>query len=172
MLCPEHETDTAPILFVCVEDGSHTVQYTSLTHMMRVFADCYETGAFTLHPDGYVIADEAKVGAIRRAYTPARAEVALEALRQRVTGPVFLQAINDVIELHDPRAVEPLLALLHGEDGTINSAVILPLGILSDERAIPPLLAIVGAGRAMRDEDRGNLFAYALPMMDARARMD
>lgn len=172
MLCPEHETDTAPILFVCVEDGSHNVQYTSLTHMMQVFADCYETGAFTLHPDGYLEDDKAKVGAIRRAYTPTRAEVALEALRQRATGPAFIQAINDVIDLHDPRAVEPLLALLHGDGGAINGAAILPLGILSDECAIPPLLAIVGAGRAMRDEARGNLFAYALHMMDEHARMD
>ena len=172
MLCPERETDTAPMLYVDVEGGAHDVQYTSLTHMLRVLADSYEAGAITRHPDGYLVEDEATVGAIRRAYSPTRADVALEALRQRATGSALTQAINDVIELHDTRAVEPLLALLREGDTATKHAVILPLGILGDEQVVPPLLALVAAGRQMRGLGGNSPLAYAWHLMNERARMD
>lgn len=173
MLCPERETtDTAPILDVDVEGDSHDMAYTSLTHMVRVLADCYETGAFTMHSDGYLEEDEAKVGDIRRGYAPDRAEAALEALRQRVTGEALNQGVHDVIELHDVRAVEPLLALLRDGDDAVRRAVILPLGLLGDERAITPLLELVANGRTISDFDRVSPFAYARHILDPRARRE
>lgn len=146
--------DTAPILDVDVEGFSHDEQYVSLTHLFQVVDECYETGAFYVAENGALVADDARVGAVRRRHAPERADTAIETLRRAsvdAVGPEYARAINDVITFHDTRAIAPLLHALE-VSGMTNTGAIVALGVLGGEEVVEPLLRLVRQGPSlMRD---------------------
>lgn len=143
-----HQAETAPILYVDVEGVSHEEQYASLTHLMRIVAECYETGAFLVTADGSLEQDGARVGAIRRRHQGQRADAAIAALHRGMSDPEYMHAINDVIHFYDLRATEPLLHVLEQSDYTDTSAIV-ALADVAGERAVEPLLHAVRMGPTM-----------------------
>jgi hypothetical protein len=148
VLGQEHERATAPILLVDVESGGVYEKYTSLTHLMRVVVECYERGGFRLSADGMLEVDEALVGMVQRRHAHEQAEAALATLRGDTEGPALGEALNEVIRFHDERAIEPLLARLR-QSNYGDPSVVAALAALGDQRAVEPLLRVVGEGAAM-----------------------
>lgn len=148
VLGQEYESATAPILLVDVESGGDDEQYTSLTHLLRVVVECYERGGFRLSADGMLEVDEALAGMVQRQHAHEQAEAALATLRGDMEGVALGKALNKVIRFHDERAIEPLLARLRRSNYG-DSSVVVALAALGDQRAVEPLLRIVGEGAAM-----------------------
>jgi hypothetical protein len=148
VLGQEHESATAPILLVDVESGGDDEQYTSLTHLMRVVVECYERGGFRLSADGMLEVDEALAGMVHRQHAHEQAEAALATLRGDMEGPALSKALNEVIRFHDERAIEPLLARLQKSKYS-DPSVVVALAALGDQRAVEPLLRVVGDGAPM-----------------------
>jgi HEAT repeat protein len=127
---------------VDVEGSSNDEQYVSLTQLFQVVDECYETGAFYVGENGTLVADDARVGAVRRRHAPERADTAIKTLRRASPGPEYVQAINDIITFHDTQAVEPLLHVLEESQST-DSGAIVALGVLGGEDVVEPLLRLV-----------------------------
>lgn len=68
-------TDTASIFHIGCDDGGVSLAFTSLTNMMLAIAECYETGVYSVTPDGRLeVSDEAKFGEIRCRHNPGTVE--------------------------------------------------------------------------------------------------
>src|SRR5262249_27500862 len=116
----------------------------------------------------------ALAGAIRRRHAGQRAEAALAtlhaALRGEVAGEPVGRALNEVISLHETRAVEPLLALLR-QSNFGDPDFCLPLAELGDERVVDPLLGVVREGPTLNRflTGAGAMLGLALHYMNAEA---
>jgi len=91
---------------------------------------------------------------------------------------VRVRAVHALGRMRDPRAVDPLIAMLAKQDDPVKSTVLTALGRIGDARAREPLLMLVNsegflripAARAlaeMPDQRVANIFAIALRRNEA-----
>lgn len=147
----------SPVIHCHLGGGSlPQIKYPSLTTLMLIVAECYETGAYYMDENSeyasYYIAcleqDKKQVTQSESKYCFELLEEALEALRH----PISLlnsKVFNTLMRLPDPRTLEPMLYALHiplseVEDEEKNIVIRLRaamiLGELGDLRAVEPLM--------------------------------
>lgn len=64
-------TSATPIFHIGCDDGAVSLVFSSLTTMMLAIAECYETGVYTVTPDGRItVTDAMRFSAIRQKHNP------------------------------------------------------------------------------------------------------
>lgn len=174
----DEQQNESPVIYYFIEDGSHDIFCSSLTKMIQVIAECYDTGAYFLTEEVVrqrllLREDEVKVAQVLRKYNPELLDVTLKELQQ-VQNELSYRRLNSItyrlMWYKDSRTVEPLIDLLQiskSDDKSVDDIFQVQalaaciLGKLNDTRAVQSLIDILDSESPItrRDaaESLGNL---------------
>ncbi len=172
----DKQQDESPVIYYFIEDGSHDIFCSSLTKMIQVIAECYDTGAYYITEKAArqrLVEDEIKVAQVLGKYNPELLDATLKELKQVQNELSYRKLVSITYRLmwyKDSRTVEPLIDLLQvskpGEKSVddiflVQALAACILGRLNDKRAVQPLINVLDSESRMTRlraaESLGNL---------------
>lgn len=172
----DKQQEKSPVIYYFIEDGSHDVFCSSLTKMIQVIAECYDTGAYYLTEkaeEQNLVEDEVKVAQVLGKYNPELLDATLKELQQVQNELSYRKLVSITYRLKwykDSKTVEPLIDLLqiYNSDKKsvddifqIQALATNILGRLNDTRAVQPLIDVLDSEfpitRCNAAESLGNL---------------
>lgn len=156
----DEQQKESPVIYYFIEDGSHDVFCSSLTKMLQVIAECYETGAYYITEEVvqqriFLGEDELKVAQVLRKYNPELLDATLKELQQVQKELSYRQLVSITYRLmwyKDSRTVEPLINLLQVSESDkksvddihqIQALAACILGRINDTRVVQPLINVL-----------------------------
>ncbi|MEL6459882.1 MAG: HEAT repeat domain-containing protein [Cyanobacteria bacterium J06621_15] len=162
----DKQQEESPVIYYFAEDGSHDIFCSSLTKMIQVIAECYETGAYYIEEIVqqriFLGEDEVKVAQVlgkynpelldATLYNPELLDATLKELQQLQKELSYRQLVSITYRLmwyKDSRTVEPLINLLQVSESDkksvddihqIQALAACILGRINDTRAVQPLI--------------------------------
>lgn len=174
----DKQQEKSPVIYYFIEDGSHDVFCSSLTKMIQVIAECYETGAYYITEEVvqeriFLGEDELKVAQVLRKYNPELLDATLKELQQvqkELSHRKLVSITYRLMWYKDSRTVEPLINLLQVSESDkksvddifqIQALAACILGRINDKRAVEPLINVLDSEfritRCNAAESLGNL---------------
>ncbi|MDY6897187.1 MAG: HEAT repeat domain-containing protein [Cyanobacteriota bacterium] len=172
----DEQQEESPVIYYFIEDASHDIFCSSLTKMVQVIAECYETGAYYITEERgrqNLVEDEVKVAQVLGKYNPELLDSTLKELQQVQKELSYRKLVSITYRLmwyKDSRTVEPLIDLLQVSQSDKKSAddifqiqalAACILGRINDIRAVQPLIDVLDSEfritRGNAAESLGNL---------------
>ncbi|MEO1761945.1 MAG: HEAT repeat domain-containing protein [Cyanobacteria bacterium J06629_18] len=154
----DEQQKESPVIYYFIEDGSHDIFCSSLTKMIQVIAECYETGAYYITEEAgrpRLVEDEVKVAQVLRKYNPELLDATLKELQQVQKELSYRKLVSITYRLmwyKDSRTLEPLIDLLQVSESNkksvddifqIQALATCILGRINDTRAVQPLIDVL-----------------------------
>jgi len=154
----DEQQEESPVIYYFIEDGSHDIFCSSLTKMIQVIAECYDTGAYYITEKAgrqRLSEDEVKVAQVLSKYNPELLDSTLKELQQVQKELSYRKLVSITYRLmwyKDSKTVEPLIDLLKVSESHKKSAddifqiqalAACILGRLNDTRAVEPLIDVL-----------------------------
>ena len=154
------QQEESPVIYYFMEDGSHDIFCSSLTKMVQVITECYETGAYYLIEEAgrqFLEEDEVKVSQVLCKYNPELLDATFKELQQVQKELSYRKLVSITYRLKwykDSRTVEPLIDLLQVSESNkksvddifqIQALAANILGRLNDTRAVQPLIDVLNS---------------------------
>ncbi|BAY85607.1 PBS lyase HEAT-like repeat protein [Calothrix parasitica NIES-267] len=160
MIGSDEQQEESPVIYYFIEDGSHDIFCSSLTKMIQVIAECYETGAYYITEEVvqqrlFLGEDEVKVAQVLSKYNPELLDTTLKELQQVEKELSYRKLVSITYRLmwyKDSRTVEPLIDLLQVSESDkksvddifqIQALAACILGRINHTRAVEPLIDVL-----------------------------
>ena len=172
----DEQQEESPVIYYFIEDGSHDIFCSSLTKMIQVIAECYDTGAYYITEKAgrqRLVEDEVKVAQVLGKYNSELLDNTLKELQQvqnELSYRKLLSITHRLMWYKDLKTVEPLIDLLQvsklGEKSVddiflVQALAACILGRINDRRAVQPLINVLDSespiSRYNAAESLGNL---------------
>ncbi|MEM7594792.1 MAG: HEAT repeat domain-containing protein [Cyanobacteria bacterium P01_A01_bin.83] len=151
VVCQNELIESSPVYYFDYEQVEPMIYYDNITTMIATIAECYQSGAYFLTPEGYVDENELKVDRIRIKNNPQQDKSALEKLHVEITFETLNEIAADLIKFKDPKTVATLLKILQISKRKVNSDDAIGirtlacriLGDIGDPKAVIPLIKVI-----------------------------
>ena len=154
----DKQQEESPVIYYFIEDGSHDIFCSSLTKMIQVISECYDTGAYYITEEAgrqFLEEDEVKVAQVLGKYNPELLDATLNELQQVQNELSYRKLVSITYRLRwykDSRTVEPLINLLQVSESDkksvddifqIQALATSILGRINDTKAVEPLIEVL-----------------------------